>query len=518
MTGPLRARGVVNRGINDHWLTSPADPASRRVAPEGGVLLWNGGKGRWKVPGRSSAQIIHYGVIRDGRRCDQAADHIGGSGARSDKNVPSPGVPWPGEAMSVAAGIVDTVSGGDVLAGLEAIDWAGLRHAYGPAGDVPGLLQALVSDSPAERRRAVHELYGNIFHQGSRYEATAYAVPFLARLALDPRTPQRDAIVHLLVALAIGYDEAYLPGGVDIAGWRADVERMHPADPAQRLRELDAWVEAGRDEADRRVRGMHRATGDPAAALRSALDELAAYDSVRAEVPRLRGLLGDGDPRVRAAAAYLTGWFPQEAPGSVCALRVLLAAEARPGVAANAVVSAGLLGDAGLIPRLRKGLSGPEPLLRWADAIALARLGDAGPDVTGVLAAACADPPQPGPEPAVRFLGGDLRGYAAQALAMLDDRLPPSALDAVLDGLARTSGTAAFPMAAAALRLAFPRGAPHPLPPYNQLTEPQQRTVRTLADLGSGTWRWGNFMSILQAWNLPSAHGECRAYAGLGEP
>ena len=75
MTGPLRARGVVNRGINDHWLTSPADPASRRVAPEGGVLLWNGGKGRWKVPGRSSAQIIHYGVIRDGRRCDQAADH-----------------------------------------------------------------------------------------------------------------------------------------------------------------------------------------------------------------------------------------------------------------------------------------------------------------------------------------------------------------------------------------------------------------------------------------------------------
>jgi HEAT repeat protein len=91
--------------------------------------------------------------------------------------------------------------------------------------------------------------------------------------------------------------------------------------------------------------------------LRSALDELAAYDAVRAEVPRLRGLLG----------------------------------------------------DTGLIPRLRKGLSGPEPLVSWADAIALARLGDAGPDVTGVLAAACVEPPEPGPEPTVRFLGGDLR-------------------------------------------------------------------------------------------------------------
>ena len=407
---------------------------------------------------------------------------------------------------------------GDALAGLEEIDWARLCHAYGPAGDVPGLLRALVSESPAERKHALHELYGNIFHQGSRYEATAHAVPFLVRLALDPQTPQRDEIVHLLVALAIGYDEAYLPAGVDIAGWRASIERMRSVDPAQQLRDLDAWVEAARGEADRRVRGMHRAIYDPDQGLRTALDELAVYDAVRTEVPSLRGLLSDGDPRVRAAAAYLVGWFPQEAPGSAGALRVLLAAEARPGVAASAVISAGLLADTDLIPRLRQGLSGSEPLLRWANAIALARLGVAGADVIGVLAVASVEPPQPGPGPAVSFLGGDLRGYAAQTLAMLDGHLPPFALEAVLDGLARTSGIAAFPMTAAALRLTFPRGAPHPLPPYDQLTEPQQRVVRTLADLGPGTWRWGNFMSLLQAWNLPSAHAECRAYAGLAAP
>lgn len=421
--------------------------------------------------------------------------------------------------MSVTAGIVDAVSdGGDVLAGLEEAGWAGLRHAYGPAGDVPGLLRALSSGSPAERRHALQALYGNIFHQGSRYEATAYAVPFLARLALDPRTLQRDAIVRLLAALGIGFDEAYLPAGVDIAGWRASVERLRSADPARRQRELDAWVAAGADEAERRARAEYQAVDDPAARLRSARDELAAYDAVQAEVPRLRRLLRDGDPRIRAAAAYLAGWFPQEAPGSVSALRVLLAAEARPGVAATAVVSAGLLGDTGLIPRLRKGLSGPEPLVRWADAIALARLGVTDADVAGVLAAACVDPPEPGPEPTVRFLGGDLRGYAARTLAGLGDHLPLSVLDAVLDGLARTSEIAAFPMAAAALRLTFPRGAPRPLPPYNQLTEPQQRAVRTLAGLDPGTWRWGNFTSILRAWNLPTAHGECRAYAGLGAP
>jgi hypothetical protein len=417
--------------------------------------------------------------------------------------------------MSVAAGILKAMSDGDGLAGLEEIDWAGLRHAYGPAGDVPGLLQALTSQSRAEYKRALHDLYGNIFHQGSRYEATAHAVPFLVRLALDPRTPQRDEIVHLLVALAIGYDEAYLPAGVDVAGWRAGVERMRSVDPARQLRELDAWVEAARGDADRRVRAMRRDIYDPGQALRSALDELDAYDAVRTEVPRLRGLLSDGDPRVRAAAAYLVGWFPQEAPGSAVALRVLLAAEARPGVAASAVISAGLLGDTDLIPRLRKGLSGPEPLLRWADAIALARLGVTGADVIEVLAAATMEPPQPGPGPAVSFLGGDLRAYAAKTLAMLDSPLPPSALDAVLDGLARTSGIAALPMTTAALRLTFPRGAPHPLPPCGQLTEPQQRVIRILADLGPGTWRWGNFTSILRACNLPSTHGECRAYAGL---
>jgi hypothetical protein len=84
------------------------------------------------------------------------------------QGVRSPSVPWLLKAMSVAASIVDAVSGGDVLAGLEEIDWAGLRHAYGPAGDVPGLLRALASGSPAERSHAVQKLYGNIFHQGSR--------------------------------------------------------------------------------------------------------------------------------------------------------------------------------------------------------------------------------------------------------------------------------------------------------------------------------------------------------------
>ncbi|MGI5158685.1 hypothetical protein [Microbispora sp. CA-102843] len=117
---------------------------------------------------------------------------------------------------------------GDALEGLDEIPWRKLEHAYGSARDVPKLLRALRSTSPGRRERALDELYGNIFHQGSRYQASAYAVPFLARLAVDPATPARPELVYLLAALAIGYDQAHLPGGFDIAA-----ERMRATDPAQ---------------------------------------------------------------------------------------------------------------------------------------------------------------------------------------------------------------------------------------------------------------------------------------------
>ncbi|WP_449065123.1 HEAT repeat domain-containing protein [Planomonospora algeriensis] len=403
----------------------------------------------------------------------------------------------------------------DVLAGLDEIPWADLEHAYGPADDVPELLRALRSESADERESTLHELYGNIFHQGSRYPATASAVPCLARLALDPATPERSEIVCLLAAVAIGYDESHLPGGVDIAGWRAELDRLRSADPAAELRELDEWVEAAQSDGERRVRAMHRRMYDHDQVLRSAQAELNAYDAVRAEVPALRGLLDDDDPLVRAATAYLLGWFPEEAAGSVAALGTLLERESVTGVIADAIVSAGLLSATELTPRLRDHLGGSEPVSRWAAATALARLGVVEPEVIGVLAAASVDPPATDAKPETLFMDGDVRGYAAQTLATLNGRLPAEIIDAVLDGLSRTSQVAAFSTAAAALRLTFPGCAPRPLPPFADLTGPQRRTVRVLAELGPETWRWGNFTSIVRAWNLPDTHAECRAYAGL---
>ncbi|WP_141581810.1 HEAT repeat domain-containing protein [Actinomadura sp. WMMA1423] len=398
---------------------------------------------------------------------------------------------------------------GDPLAGLDDIDWAGLDHAYGSAEDVPGLLRALSSLEEEERDAALGELFTNIFHQGRRYGAAAAAVPFLLALASHPGTPERTGPLYLAAALAIGYDAAHLPSGVGITAWREEVARLRETDPAAEARRLEALVTEAANQQERRARAVDRDHFDFAWALRSAEAELAAYDAVRAGLTTVLTLLGDDDAGVRATAAYTVGWFPEEAAASLPALEALLEAEQDQNVIAHALVAAGLLDGRALLPLFREHLASTEPLSRWAAAIALARLSEDDAPIIAELASSCASPP----EGDMAFLEGDLRLYSALTLAALEEA-PPEAVDAVLDGLSRTSDEASFPMAEAALRLTF--GSPaSPLPPFAELTTAQQRTVQTIAELPPSSWQWANLLEILDVWGLPTVQYECRRYAGL---
>lgn len=91
-----------------------------------------------------------------------------------------------------------------MLEELDHIDWSKLKHAYGPATDVPGLLRDLLSEHQDVRSRAVYELFGNIWHQGTVYEASFYAVPFLQELLRSPETPDKMMIADLLAEMADG--------------------------------------------------------------------------------------------------------------------------------------------------------------------------------------------------------------------------------------------------------------------------------------------------------------------------
>lgn len=89
---------------------------------------------------------------------------------------------------------------------LDEIAWNELGHAYGTAEDVPELLRKLEKEPSGleHEESALWHLYGNIWHQGTVYEATSYVVPFLLTLAADPNVPKRAGIVGLLGAIANG--------------------------------------------------------------------------------------------------------------------------------------------------------------------------------------------------------------------------------------------------------------------------------------------------------------------------
>jgi hypothetical protein len=90
---------------------------------------------------------------------------------------------------------------------LDRVPWAELDHAYGTGvgdrlhEDVPGSLRKLNEADPHD---AFHALYSNICHQGTVYEATAYAVPFLAAVTAGNITTElRIELMLLLASIAL---------------------------------------------------------------------------------------------------------------------------------------------------------------------------------------------------------------------------------------------------------------------------------------------------------------------------
>lgn len=137
-----------------------------------------------------------------------------------------------------------------IFVDLDAQPWADREHAYGSADDVPGLLRALASDDAEEAEEALYELYGNIVHQGSVYEATAHAVPYPARLAAAGiRTAD---MLQLLGVIAESEDERSDTPGVCRAAVTAQLPLILPlvgaADPAVRLAAVWAAARTGAAE------------------------------------------------------------------------------------------------------------------------------------------------------------------------------------------------------------------------------------------------------------------------------
>lgn len=87
---------------------------------------------------------------------------------------------------------------------LAAVPWDLLNAAYGPAVDVPVHLYAAAVGQADTRAAAWWELWGNVHHQGTVYEATVHAVPFVAAMAASPDHPDRVQALSFLREVAVG--------------------------------------------------------------------------------------------------------------------------------------------------------------------------------------------------------------------------------------------------------------------------------------------------------------------------
>ncbi|MFB6395488.1 HEAT repeat domain-containing protein [Polymorphospora lycopeni] len=402
------------------------------------------------------------------------------------------------------------------LKALDEIDWTGLEHAYGPAGDVPDQLRALAATDPSEVDKSLHALYGNIFHQGSRYQATAYAVPFLTGLAADPATTGRDEILSLLASIAIGYDESWLPDGLPILEHRAELDRLRATDPETERARVAAWVEAAADESERTSREFEASLFDPQLVTANQQWAVDAYDAVRADLPHLLPLLGDADADVRTACAYLLGWFPEDSATLGPALLDRIREDTSPVVRGTALIAYGLLAGPAAADVVA-ALDDPAPVVRAAAAIAAARLGAADSDRVVAVLVETMTAEATTRRNRLPFLDGNLPGYAALALAQPTQHVD-RAVDAVLTVLPTTAPYPAVPLVSALLGAVFPDGRVAPGTPFGGLTDRQRRAVAGLA-AADFAWHGGqpgttyvNLNEVVRAYGLPDQLEALKTY------
>jgi hypothetical protein len=216
-----------------------------------------------------------------------------------------------------------------MLNDLDAVDWSALEHAYGAADDVPALLRDLAGGS----REALSTLYGNIWHQGTVYEATGHAVPFLIHI-LDLPSADPGDVLGLLASIAEG------------TSYHAVHRRLLPRS------ERDSDEVAGQMEAE---------LGWVADAIRAVAAGMPVY---------LRLLATHPDEDTRAAAAHLIGTLGTGDGGAGGLLR---AATDDPG---EVVRAAAVLSSYPFDVPVTASLTDPAPLARLAAAIITLARGD----------------------------------------------------------------------------------------------------------------------------------------------
>ncbi len=255
------------------------------------------------------------------------------------------------------------------------VEWSKLEDATGDASRVGDWIETLASPRAPSRVEAIGRLWAHLCNQGTVSEASLAAVPYLFAQLLRRGMRDRDEIICLLVGIAVGDHSHFLDGS---------------AAPHKRA---------------------------PKRAKKAKSIEGRCYDAVLANLKVFRDLVGDGDAKVRAAAAFALAWFPDDKGVGAARLMARSTVERDEAAEASMAITLGHLGVEEAWPILRELFRAKSKLLRVAAAIALAYLDpkEKIDDIRGVLGEGLGDLDRT----RVPWNGGNLGEHAAAVLLSL---------------------------------------------------------------------------------------------------
>jgi hypothetical protein len=253
-----------------------------------------------------------------------------------------------------------------------------------PADDVPDLLRSLLSDDESVRDDAWEHLYGNVWHQGTVYEATAYVVPFMLKMLVYDGPPGKSALLHFLLAVAEGssYLAAHARSDDDQGRWRDILARQGRDLETERQKEL-SWVEAANralgegipvyfallDDEDAEIRRLSLGV---LASLRGRTAEIVPHlqallpTVVDAEMVRALHELMDDGPEAQGFFADLMGGGESEKITFIAAVALTArAGEQTPEAAVAILLDA--LQELGKIRRSEFGFADEKAAWEWGD-------------------------------------------------------------------------------------------------------------------------------------------------------
>lgn len=164
---------------------------------------------------------------------------------------------------------------------LKTIDWSQIGSCYGRSNKIPKAIRGLTSKDATARERALGTLWNNLTHQGSVYEASALAVPFLLEIVVHPQAQDKCQVVNLLACL--GSKGAYLRPGFETLERRLLLQyiRDEPLPHPEAVYDYRRWTEQ-------------------------------TQQAVRNGLPLFLPLLADPDPAMRMEIAFLLSAFQQD--------------------------------------------------------------------------------------------------------------------------------------------------------------------------------------------------------------